>query len=541
MQEGQGGLIDLIRMSDCGSRFVAVLAVTVSLVGGCSQEREREGIEASFESYKDAVLSKNGAAVAPLVSKESLRHYDRLRDIALTDESSELDTLQWVDQMQVLMFRQLVTVEELGAMSRREVVAFVFDRNMLGKDLERTSTFDQLEIEGDVATARHIVRGVPAGGPERGAKFRWVKDDKEWRIDLLEAIALIQGHFDDTHRLDFPDVSEEKLAHGIVETFTQRKLQPDHFRPMMAVAADSPSDEAAPSLTADVEAFPPFGSPPIVELVHPGDPPHRALRWNLRKGSKQRLEITRITDARSQVGHRAGPTTRTPSLTYELIVHARSIRPDGKAELELSVADVRVDADQPAPTQLAAQLEGMAESLRGVHGTLTTDARGFLEDLVLLPGPHTGDSTKPVIKLLEDSIGKIQPQLPEQPIGQNAKWIVRETVKESGVTAVRASTYEVAAIDGSLVDIVGTIEQSGQRQTIRPPAAPNKSVEVADSHARGSIEAKLDLASPFPASVRSRSALTMRIDARGADGTASPSSTLSVDTAITVDSREKSP
>jgi hypothetical protein len=529
-------------MSTKRLHFVAALALTVFLVGGCSQDKERERIEASFESYKEAVLSKNGSAVAPLVSEGSLEHYDRLQEIALTDASSDFDTLQWVDQMQVLMFRQLLTAEELGARSPQEVVALAFDRKMIGKDLERTSTFDRLEIEGDAATARHIARGVPAGGPEREAHFRWVKeDDKEWRIDLVEVVALIQGHFDDTHRLDFPEVSEEKLAHGIVETFTQRKLQPDHFRPMMAVAADSPSDEAAPSLTADVEAFPPLGSPPIVELVHPGDPPHRALRWNLRKGAKQRLEITRITDARSQVGDRAGPTTRTPSLTYELIVHARSIRPDGKAELELSVADVRVDADQPAPTQLAAQLEGMAESLRGVHGTLTTDARGFLEDLVLLPGPHTGDSTKPVIKLLEDSIGKIQPQLPEQPIGQNAKWIVRETVKESGVTAVRASTYEVAAIDGSLVDIVGTIEQSGQRQTIRPPAAPNKSVEVADSHARGSIEAKLDLASPFPASVRSRSALTMRIDARGADGTASPSSTLSVDTAITVDSREKSP
>ncbi len=542
MQEGRGGSIDLIRMSHCRSRFVAILAVTVSLAGGCSQKRERERIEASFESYKDAVLSKNGTAVAPLVSEESLRHYDRLREIALTDQSSELDALQWVDQMQVLMFRQLLTAQELGAMSPREVVAFVFDSNMLGKDLERTSTFDQLEIEGDVATARHVARGVPAGGPKREARFRWVKEnDKEWSIDLLEAIALIQGHFDDTHRLDFPDMSEEKLAHAIVETFTQQRLQPSHFRPMMAVSADDPPDGTERSLTADGEAFPALGSRPVVELLEAGDPPHRALRWNLRKGTEQRFEITTSTDARSRVGDRFGPTRRSPSMTYEVIVHARNARPDGRTELELSIENVRVDADQPVPTQLAAQLKGMVESLCGVQGTLTTDARGFLDNLVLRPSPHTGDRAKPVLTLLKDSIGRIQPRLPEEAIGQNAKWVIRETIKEAGVTAVRASTYEVAAIDGSRVDLVGTIEQSAQGQAVRPVGAPKRLVEVADSQSRGIIEAKLDLASPFPTLVRSRSALTMRIDKRSADDTTRPSSTLLLDTEITVDGKRESP
>lgn len=541
MQEGQGGLIDLIRMSQRRSRFVAVLAVTVSLVGGCSQEREREGIEASFESYKDAVLSKNGAAVAPLVSQESLRHYDRLRDIALTDESSELDTLQWVDQMQVLMFRQLVTVEELGAMSPQGVVAFVFDRKMLGKDLERTSTFDQLEIKGDVATARHIARGVSAGGPEREAKFRWVKeDDNVWRIDLLEAIALIQGHFDDTHRLDFPDVSEEKLAHGIVETFTQRKLELVHFRPMTASAPGPSPAEMEQSATAEVKAVPPLGSPPTIELVEQGDPPYRKLRWKLRKGEKQRLAITTITNMQSQVGGRSGPRTRTPSLTYELMAHTRSVDRAGKARLELEVVGVRVDSDQPAPTQLAAQLKEVADSLRGTHATVTTDARGSVDDFERRPGPHAGSSTDQMSKLLETSITKVQPLLPEEEVGQGAKWVVRETVQEVGVTAARTSSYSVAQIDGSQVDIAGTIEQTAPRQAFRPPGASTGSAQVVDFRSQGTLEATLNLESPFPTSARLRSALTMQVDAGSAGGTAGPS-TLSVDTEITVDSKGERP
>lgn len=524
---GDVGLI--IRMSARRSRrLVVLLTATLSCFGGCSSEKrpapdEAARIEASFGRYKEAVLLKNSSAVASVVSEGSLRHYDRLREIALNGEPKELEGLQWVDRMQVLMFRQLLVASELDAMSSREVVAFVFEKNMLGKDLERTSTFDKLRIEGEVATARHIVRGVPAGGPMREVWFRWAKrPDGDWDIDLQQAIGVIQGQFDDSHRVDFPELSEEELAHSIVEVFTQQKLRPDHFRPMMAVAADSPSKRPTLSLTASAEDFPPLGSRPSVELVEPGDPPRRKLRLKLTRGATQRLEITTTTDMQSEVGGRRRPSTRMPSLTYELTARTQSVDRAGKARLELEVVDVRVDADQPAPTQMAAQLKDVALSLRGTRSRVCTDARGFIDDFEREPVSPTVATGDQMGKVLESSISRIQPLLPAEEVGRGAKWVVRETVEEAEVTTVRASVYEVAEIAGSRVDLVGRIEQ----------AAP------AGYQSRGTIEATLDLGNPFPTGARSRSALTMQIDGPNRDGTAGPT-TLSMDTEVVVKSSNR--
>jgi hypothetical protein len=383
-----------------------------------------------------------------------------------------------------------------------------------------------------VATARQLARGVPAGGPERVARIRWVKEkDGQWRIDLLEAINLIQGHFDDTHRLDFPDVSEETLAHGIVETFTQQKLRSRHFLPMTAAVADLEQDAIEPSLLEDGHAIPHLGSPPAIELVQRGDPPYRKLRRSLRKGNTQRLTVVIKNDVQSRIGDRTSPTTRTPTLTYEITANTRTVDRAGKARLDLRILGLQVDADQPAPTQLAAQLKGMAESVRGVQGTMTTDTRGFVEAVQFSPDPRAGSGAEEVAKLLLSSIRKIQSVLPEEAVGPGARWVVRETVVEAGVTAVQATTYELAAIDGSVIDLVGTIEQAAPRQAFRGPGGGESSSEVAAFQAEGRVEAKLDLASPFPTSALVRSSLKMEIEEKG--GTAPPSA-LAVESEVTV-------
>lgn len=230
-----------MRLTPCVFAWLAAAALTAA--AGCSTKpapSDEALVRTAFEQYKRAALKSDGSAVVPLLTPESLAYYDRLRNLALTGTETELDKIRHVERMQVWMFRQLLSAEELGAMSREELGAYVFDKHMMGEDLEESSSFDTLQIEGSTATARHLARGRPAGGPIREVTFQWKKgSDGRWRLDLLHAVALMELQLDDIQKMQ-PDLSKEQLAEGIVQAFTNRELEPKHHQPMLA-AASGPS------------------------------------------------------------------------------------------------------------------------------------------------------------------------------------------------------------------------------------------------------------------------------------------------------------
>lgn len=228
-------------------RMLALLAaVALSAAAGCSGKpvpSDEALLRASFEQYKRAALRSDGSAVVPLLTRESLAYYDRLRSLALTGTQAQLDAARHIERMQVWMFRQLLTAEELSAMSREEVVGYVFDKHMMGEDLEESSAIDTLQIEGTVASARHVARGRPAGGPIREVTFRWEKGrNGQWSFDVLHTVALMELQLDDLHKLD-PTKRKEELAQNIVQLFTNRELEPEHYAPMLGAANDPASSD----------------------------------------------------------------------------------------------------------------------------------------------------------------------------------------------------------------------------------------------------------------------------------------------------------
>lgn len=234
----------VVRLTPCVFAWLAAAALTAA--AGCSTKpapSDEALVRTAFEQYKRAALKSDGSAVVPLLTPESLAYYDRLRNLALTGTETELDKIRHVERMQVWMFRQLLSAEELSAMSREELVAYVFDKHMMGEDLEKSSAIDTLQIERTTATARHLARGRPAGGPIREVTFRWEKGkDGQWRLDLLHAVALMELQLDDIHHMD-PTKSKERLAQLIVQAFTRTELDPDHYEPMLAARQEKESEE----------------------------------------------------------------------------------------------------------------------------------------------------------------------------------------------------------------------------------------------------------------------------------------------------------
>jgi len=147
-----------------------------------SRVRER------FRAYKEALQQRDGTAAVPLVSGASIGFYARCRDLALTASEEEVRELGFSERFTVLSFRHRSDAEELRAMSPTEVFAYVIDHGW-------TADIEDVRIaEVDVNGERAVAQLADAWNDEPGLPY--VREDGEWRLDLVRLIELTDDQMD---------------------------------------------------------------------------------------------------------------------------------------------------------------------------------------------------------------------------------------------------------------------------------------------------------------------------------------------------------
>jgi hypothetical protein len=193
---------------------------------------------AVFARYKQAALDDDGSTIAALLSQGSVDHYGRLQKAALSSQDPKLDTsLRLVDQIQVNILRRAISADQLRAMSAVDVVVFAFEHHMMGEDLEVSSRLDQVAISETVAFGRHIARDRPVGQGFREVTFRMLREEGNWRLDLMHSLDVMEGQLHDVAALS--DKTAQEYADQIPEFFVGKTLAE-------AVAANHGAIEHAP-------------------------------------------------------------------------------------------------------------------------------------------------------------------------------------------------------------------------------------------------------------------------------------------------------
>jgi hypothetical protein len=149
--------------------------------GGPQPEAE---IRSSYRIYATAVSLKDGDAAAGLVSAATLRHYARLRDLALTADRATLGKEAIVDQLTVLSLRANVPVATLRAGGPREVVAAAVEGEVISGGGAGTTELADVEVDGGAASA---ALGVAGGSQEVRLGFR--QEGGRWTVDLTALLA----------------------------------------------------------------------------------------------------------------------------------------------------------------------------------------------------------------------------------------------------------------------------------------------------------------------------------------------------------------
>ncbi len=172
------------------SVLVVLIVLGALPAPGVFADPAQDAVRQCFDTYKAALLSKDGLKAAAIISANSLDYYDRMRKLTLTGSRQEVEGLSDVDKVMVLVLRVRAPRPLLETGSPAEMVKFAVDSGMIGAasvqrmDLGKITVKDK-EAEGEIVS----------GGKPVGASFRFHREGESWKLDLEQATILGRGTF----------------------------------------------------------------------------------------------------------------------------------------------------------------------------------------------------------------------------------------------------------------------------------------------------------------------------------------------------------
>lgn len=259
--------------------------------------------------------------------------------------------------------------------------------------------------------------------------------------------------------------------------------------------AAAPAPAPAPAEAAPAPAPPPPPAGPIdvkvpaqqttVKLVSPGKGKKEAIRYALKEGNKQAVEL-----ALDFSGKQDADEQTVPTIVLAADAETKAVGKDGTAEYTLTVTGI--DARQNAgsaqiPLDKFRQVLSVLVGLQ-IGGTLGTN--GTAGD-VTLHMDHPPPRAESALELIRVTLPRV-PTLPTEPVGVGAKWQATTTTKVADRLDVTQTTdYELLAHKGTTWTIKGTTKVVGKDQAV-------EAAKVSDISGSGTTEATIDSSRFYP-------------------------------------------
>ena len=201
---------------------VAVVALACNPKPSQSPE---EAVTLAFSEFAEAAGAKNGRKAATLVTEESLVAFDRMRNLALYADATELDKAPIEELTLVLVFRSMLDPGVLRDMSREDLVALALgEEQLLFTRVRKGDTLQDLSIKDEVANARVVVGQNEIHVSDAQLRL----EDGVWRYDLLPHLAVMGKNLLDIAKEK--NISPGKYVGMLVEARTNTKITGDTLR-----------------------------------------------------------------------------------------------------------------------------------------------------------------------------------------------------------------------------------------------------------------------------------------------------------------------
>ncbi|MEQ8353706.1 MAG: hypothetical protein RH862_19675 [Leptospiraceae bacterium] len=190
------------------SRLLTTSFLALTIAAQCSAPPEEQVME-TFQTYKSAILDKNGELAYEQVDANTRKRYARTLDHALNLSAVKTRELPIVDMMEVLMARHMIEPETLQAMDGKGFFVHAVNEGWIDEQGVRGLEIEIQSVEGTKATT-HVKKGeitAPIG-------FEFNLEDEKWKIDLTSILGMAEKQFQGI--IDQSGMSTEELMFAVL-------------------------------------------------------------------------------------------------------------------------------------------------------------------------------------------------------------------------------------------------------------------------------------------------------------------------------------
>ncbi len=165
------------------------------------------------------------------------------------------------------------------------------------------------------------------------------------------------------------------------------------------------------------------------------------------------------------------------------------------------------------PTLVKMAGAGLKKAI-GLRGSAVVDKLGHIRDGALEIPAGLDPNMRVMMESMKSSMEQLSSPLPAEPLGDGARWELKQTLAQAGVSLEQVTTYALSTTKKGERVLTGEIRQRADRQDVELPGV--EKAELIELEATGKSELKLDLGRLAPregtVEIESKSQLEITVD-----------------------------
>jgi hypothetical protein len=205
---------------------ITIIALTLIVFSCSSKKQDVENVQKTFNSYKNAVLQKNGTDAIKFVDKTTIDYYAKMLDHAKNIKSNELQNLTLLDKLMILSLRHRATSTELNSFNDESLLIWAINSGMIGEESVKNATMGTIEIDGNNAKGQFI-----NNGQSTPFYYKFVKSGETWKIDLTSMFSVSEKGLIQLARQQ--NMTHQEFIYYLLEMTTGKEVNPNIWYKMI--------------------------------------------------------------------------------------------------------------------------------------------------------------------------------------------------------------------------------------------------------------------------------------------------------------------
>lgn len=190
------------------------------------QEKEIAKVREAFVAVRAAVIAGDGESFARLVTRDSVRLYGVIRDLAVHADQKELQEVEGTVRMTVLSLRLRVPRDVLLHRDPRVLIAYAAENDMIFSDEIEQTKIGEVFVKEREALVAISAEGQPARG------FFIFRNERGWKLDLEILVGSSRGMIDAMARER--EVSEQTIILELLSEAVGKPVGMEVWQPIEA-------------------------------------------------------------------------------------------------------------------------------------------------------------------------------------------------------------------------------------------------------------------------------------------------------------------